>query len=683
MWRRILSSLLVVIVTALASPLSLGSSFPESDSPPLWQWTLTGPFGGDARRLAAHPRLPNRVFVGTNDGQLFRSEDGGRRWVLVTGFNRPGFCVSEILIDIENPDTLYVAGWLLFHENGGGIYRSRDGGVTWELVLHSQSVRALAQSPTRPDVLVAGTLDGVLMSRDRGSTWQRISPEGHPEIRNIESLAVDPRSEQIIYVGTWHLPWKTVDGGRTWFRTGGRDTGIVDDSDVFSIVIDGSNPDVVYLTACTGIYKSVTAGRRWSRVSGVPSRSRRTLTLAQDEGDRRVVYAGTTEGLWRTTDGGATWSLITSDRLIVQDIALIRDPGDAGATVLIATENAGILALRPGRDRFETSNEGFSNRTVSVVVADREIRGRIYCGLLRRGLSSPLFLSEDGGYTWSEVTSARELLEILSLFQSRKRGDVYYALTPRGIFRSENRGLTWSRMPSVESEAVKGKEAESIVEVAETSKGDLLALTRRALYLFDQTNQSWRRITVAWSGVRFTSLHASETDALFVGTDSAILLESRDRGQLWKRLHIPPAAGAIQAIFAHPSDEGLLFIGTPVGLFRSHTGGKHWERCSDGLPVADIVSIRVRPDQPDEMVVCDYRRGAIYYSRDRGRTWERIDAVTAKSRAWMASFDPFDTDRVLVASSGAGVYVGIRQARREAISSSLAFVRLRLLTSPQ
>lgn len=669
MRQRILSSLLAVMLIPSVSRYSLGGPVRESDSPPSWQWTLTGPFGGDARRLGTHPSVPNRVFVGTNDGQLFRSEDGGRRWALVTGFNRPGFCVSEILIDVENPHILYVAGWLLFHENGGGIYRSRDGGETWELVLQDQSVRALAQSPTRPDILVAGTLDGVLMSRDRGRTWQRISPEGHPEIRNIESLAIDPRSEEIIYVGTWHLPWKTVDGGRSWFRTGGRDNGIVDDSDVFSIVIDSSNPDVVYLTACTGIYKSVTAGRRWSRVSGVPSRSRRTLTLVQDERDRRIVYAGTTEGLWRTTDGGETWGLITLDRFIVQDIALIRDSTQGPATVLIATENAGILALRPGNERFESANEGFSNRTVSAVVADREIRGRIYCGLLRRGLSSPLFVSEDGGYTWSEVASARELLEILSLFQSRKRGDVYYALTPRGLFRSETRGLTWSRMPSLESEAVKEKETESIVEVAETSKGDLLALTGRALYLFDQTDQSWRRLTVAWNGVRFTSLHVSETDGLFVGTDSAILLESRDGGQVWKRLHVPPAVGVIQAIFAHPSDEGLLFIGTPVGLFRSLTGGRHWERCSEGLPVADIVSIRVRPDQSDEMVVCDYRRGAIYYSRDRGRTWERIDAVTAKSRAWMVSFDPFDTDRVLVASSGAGVYVGIRQPRREAISS--------------
>lgn len=669
MRQRILRCLLAVMLIPSISHPSLGDSLDESDPPPLWQWTLTGPFGGDARRLGTHPSLPNRVFVGTNDGQLFLSEDGGRRWALVTGFNRPGFCVSEILIDVENPHMLYVAGWFLFHGNGGGIYRSRNGGQTWELLLHDQSVRALAQSPTRPNVLVAGTLDGVLMSRDRGRTWQRISPEGHPEIRNIESLAIDPRSEDIIYVGTWHLPWKTVDGGRSWFRTGGRDNGIVDDSDIFSIVIDRSNPDVVYLTACTGIYKSVTAGKRWSRVSGVPSRSRRTLTLVQDERDGRVVYAGTTEGLWRTTDGGATWSLITSDRLIVQDIALVRDSNETTITVLIATENAGILALRPGSERFESANEGFSNRTVSVVVADREIRGRIYCGLLRRGLSGPLFLSEDGGYTWSEVASARELLEILSLFQSRKRGEVYYALTPRGLFRSETRGLTWSRMPPPESETLKGKETESIIEVAETSKGDLLALTRRALYLFDQRDQSWRRITAAWDGIRFTALHVSEADDLFVGTDSGILLEGRDGRGVWKRLHVPPAAGVIQAILAHPSDEGLLFIGTPVGLFRSHTGGRHWERCSEGLPVADIVSIRVRPDQLDEMVVCDYRRGAIYYSRDRGRTWERIDAVTAKSRAWMASFDPFDTDRILVASSGAGVYVGIRQPRREAVLS--------------
>lgn len=661
--RQILSGLLTMVLVPVVS--ADWSAHADMDPPSLWQWTLTGPFGGDARKLAAHPSLPNRVFVGTNDGQLFRSEDGGRRWTLVKGFNRPGLCVSEILIDLEDAQTVYVAGWLLFHENGGGIYRSRDGGETWDLILHGHSVRALAQSPTRPHVLVAGTLDGVLMSRDRGHTWRRISPEGHPEIRNIESLAIDPRSEDIIYVGTWHLPWKTVDGGRSWFRTGGRENGMVDDSDVFSIVIDGSNPDIVYLTACTGIYKSMTGGQRWSRVNAVPSRSRRTLALALDEVDRRIVYAGTTEGLWRTVDGGTVWHLITTDRLVVQDILLLRPSPEGPVTVLIATENAGILALRPGSMGFESANEGFSNRTVSVVVADREVRGRIYCGLLRRGLSSPLFVSEDGGYTWIEMVSARELSGILSLFQSKKRGSVYYALTPRGLFKSDNRGASWNRMPPVSAEGVREKETESLVEVAETSQGDLLALTRTALYVFDQTGQSWRRIAVAGDGSRFTALHVSDRDVVFVGTDRGILLESRDRGKVWTRLHIPPAAGAIQAILAHPSDEGLLFVGTPVGLFRSHTGGRHWERCSEGLPVADIVSIRARPDQPDEMMVCDYRRGAIYYSRDRGVSWVRIDAVAAKSRIWMVSFDPFDTDRVLVASSGAGVYVGIRQPRRE------------------
>ncbi len=663
----IINRILTVLLHVSMVGISLGEPLSESNVRFSWEWTLTGPFGGDARRLAVDHRVPNRVFVGTNDGQLFRSEDGGRRWVLLSGFNRPGFCISEILIDGEDPQTVYVGGWFLFHQGGGGIYRSRDKGESWDLVLFNESVRALAQSPSDPRVMVAGTLDGVLMSRDKGETWHRISPEGHPEIRNVESLAIDPRSPQIIYVGTWHLPWKTSDGGRTWIRTGGRENGILDDSDVFSIVIDQSNPDSVYLSACTGIYKSMTAGRTWVRINGVPSRSRRTLSLAMDQGDPKIVYAGTTEGLWKTGDGGASWRLITLDRLVIQDIALLRSESSKAVTVLIATENAGILALRPGHEQFEPANEGFSNRNVSVVVADREMRGRIYCGLLRRGLSSSLFMSEDGGYTWMEVRSARELVDVLSLFQSRRNASVYYALTGQGLFESDDRAITWKRMPPVE-----GANLQNVIEVDELREGEghLLALTRSALYLFDQGSRAWRQVVAAPAGVRFAALHVSERDVIFVGTDKGYLLESRDYGKSWKKLEVHATAGTIQAIYTHPVVE-IIFIGTPVGLFRWRPGAGHWERCSDGLPVADIVSIRGRPGHPDEMVVCDYRRGAIYYSRDRGDTWERIDTVTAKSRAWMVSFDPFDPDRVLVASSGAGVYVGVRQLRREGVSSIL------------
>ena len=90
---------------------------------------------------------------------------------------------------------------------------------------------------------------------DGALTWRRISPEDHAEIKNIESIAIDPKNPDVVYAGTWHLPWKTDDGGKNWHSI---KQGVIDDSDVFSMIVDFSNPSNVFASACSGIYKSET-----------------------------------------------------------------------------------------------------------------------------------------------------------------------------------------------------------------------------------------------------------------------------------------------------------------------------------------------------------------------------------------------------------------------------------------
>ena len=85
------------------------------------------------------------------------------------------------------------------------------------------------------------------------------------EIKNIESIAIDPKDPNVVYAGTWHLAWKTADGGANWQHI---NKGMIDDSDVFSIIVDHSNPANVFASACSGIYKSVTAGEQFSEDPG-------------------------------------------------------------------------------------------------------------------------------------------------------------------------------------------------------------------------------------------------------------------------------------------------------------------------------------------------------------------------------------------------------------------------------
>jgi len=616
----------------------------EDDREMPWSWTLVGPFGGEARRLAVDPRDPHRIFVGTCDGQLYLSEDGGESWRALSGFHRPGFCVSDILVDAEDSQTIYVGGWSVFAENGGGVYRSRDGGRTWALLpgTEGHAVRALAQAPSAPRVLIFGALDGVFRSEDRGESWRRISPAGDPEIRNIESVAIHPRSDQVLYVGTWHLPWKTTDGGRTWVKAGSRETGILDDSEIFSILIDERDSELIWLSACTGVYRSANGGRSWVRLTAMPSRSRRVLVLARPVGQTMVLFAGTTEGLWRTGDGGATWRLITNRKLTVQDIAL--HPQEP-QRVLIATEEAGIWVSRDGGMTFRPSNRGFSSWVVTSLLVDREVPGRIYCGVMKGGIDGSLFISEDGGRSWRP--SGRVFGSVRVILQSRREGRRLWVLTDMGLFISDDRGGSWRRGPPV---------PEEIRQLAEARDGEILALTASGLFRYDEAHGRWERVH---SGSDLAVVHVGRTGRIWIGAEGRLLM-STDGGASWIEHELPRRLGRVHVFLEHPEDPELLFVGTSWGLYRSRNGGRDWERCAHGLPHADVTAIAVRPDEPREMSVADYRTGAVYFSSDRGETWRRIDR--AVWRAWIVAFDPHDRDRVFAASTGGGIYMGMRRA---------------------
>ena len=283
-------------------------------------WRLIGPEGGNVRSLAYDPGNPNHILLGTSAGQIFASQDGGNSWEMLAHFGSDeDYVIDHIVFDPINPATIYWAGWGLFHDSDGDVFRSDDGGRTWRALpeAHGKSIRALAMAPTDHNTLVIGAMDGVFRSRDGGATWQRMTPENpavmknYASMKNFVSVAVDPQNPDIVYAGTRHLAWKTADGGVHWQNTS---EGMLDDSDVFSIIVDPRQPSLVYASACSGIYKSENGAELFHRVEGLPHSAIRTRVLKQDPQHPSIVYAGTTGGLWKTVDGGAKWSLKTSDQ---------------------------------------------------------------------------------------------------------------------------------------------------------------------------------------------------------------------------------------------------------------------------------------------------------------------------------------------------------------------------------
>ena len=186
------------------------------------------------------PRFPGSrsIFTGhhaiagsTNPWTKARPGIGWRSWD-----RDDGLVLDSIVVDSADPATIYVGAWKRPPTTADcGSATTAAGPGARPRSCKGQPVHALAQAPSDPHILYAGTLEGVFRSSDGGATWAQISPPGSHEIHEIESLAVDPANPDIVYAGTWHLPWKTTDGGKTWHNI---KQGLIVDSDVFSIIVD-------------------------------------------------------------------------------------------------------------------------------------------------------------------------------------------------------------------------------------------------------------------------------------------------------------------------------------------------------------------------------------------------------------------------------------------------------------
>ena len=704
---RFAAAFLVIALAGIALPfraLADGNIF--RDPAKFSDWSVVGPNGGDVRVVTIDPRDKNRLYISTLDGQIHTSADGGKTWTLLVNLNEPQLILDQLFVDSRDSKVIYTSG----HRGkfAGGFFKSVDGGATWKKAkeLTGEAIHAMTQAKDDPNMLYVGTTNGVFISKNSGDDWEKVSSATMPV--NLNSMAIDPRRSSTIYAGTNWRPYKSTDSGKSWRLI---KAGMIDDSDVFAVTIDPRNAEHIIASACSGIYESFSGGDDWKKIQGIPSQSRRTRDIVQHPTIPGTVYAGTTEGFWLTTNGGKSWALTTQRNLEINSIAVHPDEPNR---VFIATNNYGVMVSNDGGKNFTPTNDNFTSRFAYSVRPDVSQPNRLYATTQNTSSSGGFFFtSMDAGKSWTQAKGLDiNRVSPFAVLQDRVDPNRMFLGSNIGIFRSLDRGLSWTLMTPPKPKpvraaakprgkvvakakaAVKPKPEEikppveavaktvpaftekvKVLVFTEDEKNGIFAGTDNGLYRTYDIDKGWERLPFGGGlNENVFAVHASPLvpGTIWVGTATSGVIVSNDDGKTWSKADGFPEGIPVSSITSDPKRPNYIYVGTTQSIYISRDGGRTWNRSRGTLLLGNYVSILIDPNNTDEIFAASALEsdGGIFYSDDAGKKWKRIDSKDMKlpsRRVWTMAFDPSNSRTIFAGSHSSGVY---RIERRQESASS-------------
>ncbi|NLG48998.1 MAG: hypothetical protein GX552_02660, partial [Chloroflexi bacterium] len=397
-------------------------------------------------------------------------------------------------------------------------------------------------------------------------------------------------------------------GPTRWEHAGGPPGGAI-----YTLVSDPQRAEVLFAGTSSGIYKSSNAGADWAPVAPDTFACRSIRQLAINPEDRRILYAATDDGLWRSLDGGDTWARLPLGNTHEAVLSLVVHP--LYPSLLYAGAAGSVWRSTDRGEHWQSAQEGaplFDSWSLAVHPWNPNI---VYAGT-----DQGVYVSMNAGTSWHPASNGLPpdaRVQALAVANSH----YLYAGTPTGLYRSQDGGATWQ---SVGQAA--GLDSVPMLLFAPDDNGTLYASNQGGnLYRSVDAGQSWDALGQAGAGQPILALVVTTGTPrqLYAGTTRGAY-KSTDGGLHWSAINRGINSSAIRQIVDVPGTRGQLYAVTEHDLYQTQNGGKTWRPASND-PMRAISHLALDPVDTNKLYACT-DQGHLNVSPNAGQTWEPIPA---------------------------------------------------------
>ncbi len=710
------SRILAVVVLLFLAAMPLYSQI-DSKLFNQMRWRLIGPFrGGRVLAVAGVPGNPRVYYFGAAAGGVWKTTDGGESWVPIFD-DQPVSSIGALAVAPTNPDIVYVGTGEACIRNdisyGDGIYKSTDGGKTWKNVglKDTRHIGRVLVHPKNPDVVYVAALGhaygpnperGIFRSTDGGRTWQKILYKD--EKTGGIDISFAPGNPQVLFAALWEASrspysmtsggpgsglYKSTDGGDSWQRIEGH--GLPEGTlGRIGVSVSPADPNRVYAMIETAkenaLYRSDDGGENWKMVNNHPRWVRPWYYnhVLADPRSPDTVYV-LDLAAYRSTDGGKNFSDLRAQHgdhhalwIDPTDPDRIIDGNDGGATISVnggkswtAQDNqpTGQFYHAATDSRWPYRVYGSQQDNTSVSIRSRSDLGAIgerdwhpvgggECGYIIPDRRDPDIVyagAQNGQFTrWDGRTGQAQNISPqgdtqrshpAADGQHRLQWTAPMAVSPHDpavlylggevLFKTANGGRSWSVISPDLTRNDKSKQQSSggltpddssaeyydtIFTVAESPvQKDLIWVGTDDGYvqLTRDGGKNWSNVTPkqmpAWSLVSLLDPSPFHAGTAYIAVDRhrfddlrPYIYKTSDYGKTWTQITSGIPDGAyVHAVRQDPSRKGLLYAGTETGVFVSFDDGGSWQRLRLNLPTVPVYDLVVHDD---DLVIATHGR---------------------------------------------------------------------------